>query len=45
MFLGVYNIATMVTYLGLVASFFSMYFALNNRLDISLVLFILARWI
>lgn len=43
MFLGVYNIATMVTYLGFISSFFSMYFALNNRLDISLILFIVAR--
>ena len=42
MFLGIYNIATMVTYLGLISSFFSMYFALNNRLDISLILFLLA---
>lgn len=45
MFLGIYNLATLVTYLGLVSSFFSIYFALNNRLDISLILFILARTI
>lgn len=43
MFIGVYNIATLVTYLGLISSFFSMYFAFNNKLDISLILLILAR--
>lgn len=42
MFLGIYNIATMVTYLGMIASFFSMYFALTGKLDISIILLILA---
>ncbi len=43
MFLGIYNIATLITYLGLISAFASMYCALNNRLDVSLILFILAR--
>ena len=43
MILGVYNLATLVTYMGLLSSFFSMYFALNNILDVSLILFIAAR--
>lgn len=42
MFLGIYNLATLVTYMGLVSSFFSMYFALNNKIGISLILLIFA---
>ena len=42
MILGVYNLATLVTYMGLISSFFSMYFALNNKIDVSLILLILA---
>ena len=42
MIIGVYTIPTLITYLGLVCSFSSCMLALNNRLDIAIVLFIFA---
>lgn len=42
MIIGVYTIPTLVTYLGLLCSFTSCMFALNNRLDIAIALFIFA---
>jgi phosphatidylserine synthase len=43
MIIGVYTIPTLITYIGLLGSFSACAFAINGKLDIAVVLFMLSR--